>query len=311
MTNKRSVVIVGAGAIGSALAMACSKRSDLNVTAVGRSEHVARINENGLKVSGINRETVAFSARTDIPVSLNDSLVILAVKAFDLETTLEQMKPALGPNTMILLVQNGYGIKELAARVVNDLVPHGNIFTGIVGMAVTFEEPGHIQFWGGNVRLDPDFSTSGYADVFEGTPVKAKISKNIQRDTWRKLVINSVVNPLSVLLRTTNRLIADQRLDSLKRDLLDEGQAVAKAAGHDLDMDLGFFNQFIETDNYTSMYQDMAKGRKTEVDFINGGIVAEAARLGVDAPLNAWVRDLIKAVEIARQEGLMREFPTA
>ena len=188
-------------------------------------------------------------------------------------------------------------------------MPAQHIIVGIVGMGVTFKAPGHIQFWGGNVRLDKAFADTEFNDVFDDTPVAGKISKNIERDMWRKLVVNSIVNPLSALLQTSNRLIAESRLDDLKKPLLEEGQAVAVAAGHDLGMDVSFFNHFIENDNYTSMYQDIAKGRTTEVDFINGGIVAAAESLGMEAPLNRWICSLIHALEIARSEARMRAFP--
>jgi len=309
LENKRTIVIVGAGAVGSALAMAFSHRADLDVTAIGRKAHVKRIRKAGLRVSGIRDETVFFSARENLPESLSHALVIVAVKAYDLKATLETLQPALDSSSVLLLIQNGYGIREMAVKMLEGTVPLQHIIVGIVGMGVTFQAPGQIQFWGGNVRLDPGFADTKFNDVFNDTPVAGKISKNIQRDMWRKLVVNSIVNPLSVLLQTSNRLIAGSRLDELKQSLLDEGQAVAVAAGHDLGMDVSFFNQFIENDNYTSMYQDIAKSRPTEVDFINGGIVSAAESLGVEAPLNRWICSLIHAVEIARSEGRMRAFP--
>ncbi|MBN1195858.1 MAG: ketopantoate reductase family protein [Candidatus Aminicenantes bacterium] len=307
--NKRSIVIVGAGAVGSALAMAFSHRADLDVIAIGRKSHVERIREAGLQVTGIRDETVFFSAQEGFPKSLSRALVIVAVKAYDLETTLESLRPALDASSVILLIQNGFGIRELAEKTLSGVVPMHHIVVGIVGMGVTFQGPGHIQFWGGNVRLEPVFADTEFRDVFDDTPVAGKISTCIQRDMWRKLVVNSIVNPLSVLLQTSNRLIAEPRLDELKQSLLNEGQAVAAAAGYDLGMDVAFFNRFIENDNYTSMYQDIAKRRMTEVDFINGGIVAAAESLGLDAPLNRWICHLIHAVEIARTEGRMRAFP--
>jgi len=309
MKPKRSIVIVGAGAVGSALAMAFSHRNDLEVTAVARKKHADAILSAGLKVSGIRDEVVSFAARSDIPRSLSRTLVIVAVKAYDLESTLKTMCPALDESSVLLLIQNGYGIHELALEILQGIVPAVNVLTGIVGMGATFAGPGHILFWGGNVRLDPGFRQSGFADVFKDTPVTGKVSPDIKKDMWRKLVINSIVNPLSVLLRTSNRMIAETRLDDLKQPLLQEGQAVAAAAGYQLKMDAAFVNGFIKNDNYTSMYQDIAKGRPTEVDFINGGIVTAAASMGMDAPLNRWIRHLIHATEIARTEGRMRSFP--
>jgi len=295
--------------VGSALAMAFSHRPDLDVTAIGRRSHVEKIRESGLKVSGIRDESVFFTATESVPGFLGHSLVIVAVKAYDLEATLETLRPGLDSSSVLLLIQNGYGIRELALRQLQGIVPPEQVLVGIVGMGVTFAAPGHIQFWGGNVRLDSRFQDTKFHDVFENTPVDGKMSPDIQRDMWRKLVVNSIVNPISALLQTSNRLIAETRLNELKQLLLDEGQAVAAAAGHELGMDIAFFNRFIENDNYTSMYQDIAKGRSTEVDFINGGIVSAAAELGMDAPLNRWITDLIHALEIARSEARMRPFP--
>ena len=309
MIDRKSIVIYGAGSVGSALAMAFSHRKDLDVTAVGRKSHVERIQASGLEVGGILEETVHFNAVEKIATNLSDTLVIVAVKAVDLTGALREILPFLQPSSVLLLVQNGYAIRSLALSVLGDTVPPDQVLTGIVGMGVTFIGPGHIHFWGGNVRLDSRFSNTQFADIFEDTPVAGRISKDIERDAWRKLVVNSIVNPLSVLLRTSNRFLADSRIDEMKKMLLEEGLSVSSAAGYPLKMDIDFFNRFIENDNFTSMYQDISRGRKTEVDFINGGIIECAEKTGVDVPVNRFVLHLIHAIESARQEGYSKPFP--
>ena len=309
MADRKSIVIYGAGSVGSALAMAFSHRKDLDVTAVGRKAHVERIQASGLKVGGIVEETVHFNAVEKVTSSLSDTLVIVAVKAVDLHLALQDIRPFLQPSSVLLLVQNGYNIRSLALGELEDAVPADQVLTGIVGMGVTLIGPGHIHFWGGNVRLDSRFSHTPFADIFEDTPVAGRISKDIERDAWRKLVVNSIVNPLSVLLQTSNRFLADSRIDELKKMLLEEGLSVSSAAGYPLKMDIDFLNRFIENDNFTSMYQDISRNRKTEVDFINGGIIECAKKTGVPVPVNRFVLHLIHAIESAHQEGHFKPFP--
>ena len=107
-----------------------------------------------------------------------------------------------------------------------------------------------------------------------GLKLKVEASRDIGRDLWTKLLVNAVINPLSVILQGHNRLVAEERFDALKSPILAEGAAVAAAEGFELHIDAAFVNRFVSSDNITSMLQDFRRNKPTEIDFINGAIAA-------------------------------------
>jgi 2-dehydropantoate 2-reductase len=125
-------------------------------------------------------------------------------------------------------------------------------------------------------------------------------SRDIGRDLWTKLLVNAVINPLSVLLQGHNRLVAEARFDALKEPILAEGRAVAAAEGVALAVDAAFVNRFVTSDNITSMLQDFRRGRPSEIDFINGAIAARGRKHGIATPVNDYIVSLIKALESQR-----------
>jgi 2-dehydropantoate 2-reductase len=299
-TAKMRVVVLGGGAIGSVLAAALAARGRCEVRLVGRRAHARAIREKGLKVHGMFHSSVQLTAREDIDFSLEETLLAVTVKAGDLETALRPLVLFLRPTTTLLLLQNGWGIRELALRVLGPAVSGKNVFVGIVAMGATFLGPGEVRSFGGGIRCEPAFAGSPFFSLFSGLPFTMEPSRDIRRDLWTKLLVNAVINPLSVILQGHNRRIAETRFDGLKTPILAEGRAVAAAEGVPLDLDAGFVNRFVTSDNLTSMLQDYRRGRPTEIDFINGAIVRLGETHGLSTPVNAFVVSLIKALE-ARQ----------
>jgi 2-dehydropantoate 2-reductase len=162
---------------------------------------------------------------------------------------------------------------------------------------------GEVRCNGGNIRVEPAFAATQYFAMLQGLAFKVETSRDIERDLWTKLLVNSVINPLSVLLQGHNRLVAEERFDALKSPILAEGVAIAAAAGIVLKTNAAFVNRFAASDNITSMFQDFRRGRPSEIDFINGAIVALGKKYGLPTPVNAFVVAMIKALE-ARNHSL-------
>ncbi len=296
------VVILGGGAIGSVLAAALAQKPGQQTILIGRRDHVRVISENGLKVDGMFAEPVALAAREQVDFPLDDTLLVVTVKAGGLEAALATAAPFQRPTTAVLLLQNGLGIKELALAALDGTPVNGaNIFIGIVAMGVTFIGPGEVRCFGGGIRVESAFAATPSFDLLLGTPVRLEKSRDIARDLWTKLLVNAVINPLSVLLQGHNRLVAEGRFDALKGPILAEGRAVAAAEGIDLAVDAAFVNRFVTSDNITSMLQDFRRGRPTEIGFINGGIVAAGKKHGIPTPVNGFVVALIQALESLKQ----------
>ncbi len=295
------IVILGGGAIGSVLAAAVARKEGQQAILIGRRDHVRAINGNGLTVDGMFAAPVSLEAREQVDFPLDDALLIVTVKAGGLEAALTDVGPFLRSTTAVLLLQNGLGIRDLALEALQGTaVPASHIFIGIVAMGVTFIGPGEVRCFGGNIRVEPDFAATPFFDLLSDLPVKVEKSRDIARDLWTKLLVNAVINPLSVLLQGHNRLVAEARFDPLKEPILAEGCAVAAAEGVPLTIDAAFVNRFVTSDNITSMLQDFRRGRPSEIDFINGGIVAAGKKRGIPTPANEYLVALIKALEALR-----------
>ncbi len=299
--NRKRVVVLGGGAIGSVLAAALAQQPGRETVLVGRRDHVRAIAADGLVVDGLFPGPVRLPAREAADFPLDDTLLIVTVKAVDLEAALAGAAPFLRPSTAVLLLQNGLGIRELAlAALAGTTVRPESVFIGIVAMGVTFIAPGRVRCFGGGIRVDPAFAATPFSPLLQGLPLRVEASRDIRRDLWTKLLVNAVINPLSVLLQGHNRLVAEARFDALKEPILAEGRAVAAAEGVPLEIDAAFVNRFVTSDNITSMLQDFRRGRLTEIDFINGAIAGRGRRHGIPTPVNAFVTELIHALEALR-----------
>jgi 2-dehydropantoate 2-reductase len=295
---KPRAVILGGGAIGSVLAAVLASKPGRETLLVGRRDHVKAINERGLKIHGMFDDPVRLPAREGIDFPLDDTLLVVTVKAVDLEKALAGITHFLRPTTAVLLLQNGLGIKDLALKALRGTpIAADLVFIGIVAMGVTFIGPGEVRCFGGGIRVEPAFASTRFFDLLLGLPIRVEKSKDIQRDLWTKLLVNTVINPLSVLLQGHNRLVAEERFDGLKNPILAEGCAVAAAEGTALKVDAAFVNRFVTSDNITSMLQDFRRGRPSEIDFLNGAIVAMGRKHGIPTPVNEYIVVLIRALE--------------
>jgi len=302
-------LVVGAGAVGCVTAAALAEKSPAAVQLIirpGQAEAVAR---QGLHLSGHQERRVAVQVRTVPAVPLDDALVILAVKAVDLQAALEQLRPWLRPTTTLLLLQNGYGIREAAIHAIGDTPPAAAVFRAVVAFGATWLAPGSVRFLSGKIVVDPAFQQR-FPDLFTGTFLEWRESRDFPRELWKKLLVNCTVNPLSVLLQARNSEVAEPAFDSLKEAILAEGRLLAREEGIVLEIDAAFVNRYITSDNITSMLQDVHRQRPTEIEFLNGALVRLGRARGVPTPVNAFVTDLIHAIEARYGRCLQNEKTT-
>ena len=288
----KTIVIYGAGAVGCVLAAAL-EQDDHRVLIQVRPARHAYLAAEGIKIRGkitVNCKPTLFEADK----SPEAALFILSVKAYDLTGALLELLPVLTPRSEILLVQNGYGIREAAAEILAKLPFTVKVYQAISAVGATLHSPGEADYFGGGLRLEPDFAASEYAEIWQNTFIKAVISNNFQTDLWRKLVINSVVNPLTALLGLSNHQLAQDKYDRIKTQVLAESLNIAAGAGFAINLQLEDFNRFIDSENISSMLQDFQNGRPTEIDYINGILVTRAAQLQIPAPCNQLLTNLIK-----------------
>ena len=288
------IIVLGAGGIGSILGALLSKEN--NVTIVGNEAHVDAINSNGLLISGEKNKIFRPKADTKIREIPDRTLILLTTKAHDSASAIEGIKPLLRKDTIILILQNGLGNEEAVRRVVGKKV---EILRGITAMATEFFKPGEISFQVGTTVIEQDAAAESIAEVFNRSGLRAAISDNIGAEIWNKLVINSVINPLTAVFRVRNREICSCSLWAVRHQIVSECVAVGKTQGITFQPKLAetVDEEIANYANFSSMCQDMIKGRKTEIDFLNGRIVELGRKNHVPTPVNQTLVCMIKFLE--------------
>jgi 2-dehydropantoate 2-reductase len=304
-----SVVVAGAGSIGSLLAGHLARVADVTVL-TRREEHATALREQGLRVSGRNDFTAQLDATTD-PAALPDAeLAILACKGTDLEPLAARLEGTL-PDATVMTIQNGLGAEEIVAA-------HGDwpLLSSVTFMSGTRHGDAHVEYvldtatWIGPYRGTTEDDARRVAELIEAGGLKAEAYPDLRPAQWSKLIFNATVNGVAALTGLPHdfhfaRTEAPSDLGILVRDLVDEGNAVAAAAGVELHDDPWSMN-VLATErghrHFPSMLEDVEARRPTELESINGALVREAWRLGLDVPLQTAVYRLVKAREASYSE---------
>ena len=289
------IIVLGAGAIGSLCGAKLAAAND--VTLVARENHVAAIRKNGLRVEGLEPQTLRLRAVTALDRIGPNALILVTTKVPDTDAALAPIAPLVRDDTTIIALQNGLDCEKLVRRALDN---RGVVLRAITQLGAILEAPGVIQFMArGRTTLEQDERSAPIADVFTAAGLECRVSTNIARDVWQKLVINCVVNPITAILGCEVRGIANPQLDPLKEIVIAECVAVAAAEGvvlrENLQQEISDF--FRPSHNVASMLQDLRRGRTTEIDYLNGAVAAVGAQHGIDCPVNSALTAIIKAME--------------
>jgi len=291
------IIVLGAGAIGSLYGAKLAATND--VTLVGRTEHVAAINANGLRVEGLESEIVHVRALTALEKIGPNALVLVTTKVPDIAAALEPIARLVREDTTIVSLQNGLDSEIIARRALGN---RGVVLRAITQFGAIFEAAGVIQFMArGYTLLEQHERSDRIAAVLTAAGLDCRVSPDIARDVWHKLLINCVVNPITAILGCEVRGVANPQLDPLKELVIAQCIAVGASQGVVL---AGNFQEeisdfFRPSHNIASMLQDLRRGHTTEIDYLNGAVAAFGARQGVDCPVNTALTAIIKAMEAA------------
>jgi 2-dehydropantoate 2-reductase len=288
------IFILGAGAIGSPVGALLSKNND--VTLIGNKAQVNAVNSKGLSVLGDVNETFHLRADTQIRDIPQKALILLTTKAYDSESAMKGIGNLFREDTVVLVLQNGLGNEEVVKRVVND---KAKVLRGITTMAGEFFKAGEVKYWKGDTFIENDAASAEVANVLNACGLKASVCMNIRDKIWSKAVVNSVVNPLTAIFRVRNREIGTQTLAPVRRHIVRECVHVGNSEGITFPQDL---EKSIETEiggytNFSSMCQDIMKGKKTEIDFLNGKIVELGGKHNIPTPINETIVSFMKFLE--------------
>jgi 2-dehydropantoate 2-reductase len=309
------VCVVGAGVIGSLYAGHLASLCDVSVL-TRRAEHAQALNDRGLRISGKSDLAARVFATAD-PADLHDfDLGIVATKATQLEDAAATLA-GRAPGATMMTIQNGLGAEELL-RAKGDwpLISAVTFMSGVRHSDTHVEYELDTETW-----LGPFAGTTTYEQAQEieqllvDAGLLARAFPDLRPAQWSKLIFNATVNTTAALTNLPHVsafAAVDEPTDLgiLVRDLMDEGKAVAAAAGIDLHEDPWEMNVHAVKRGETlaaeghyahvpSMLEDVRSRRPTEVDFITGALVREAKQHGVPVPLHEAMYRLVKARECA------------
>ncbi len=294
--SRVTIVVVGAGAIGSVYGYQLASRHD--VTLVGTEPHVRAICESGLRIEGaIRRGTFPVKAVTRLDAIEPGTLVILTTKVGNSEEAVRPLVPLLTPSVTILCVQNGL----YSERIVRDLVGERAVtLRAITQVGAILRGPGVVEHTvAGYTLVEAHERAGAIAEALTACDLDGRVIDDMKTAMWRKTVFNCVINPITAITGTTVGGIVDPKLAPIKRLVIDECVAAAAADGVRFDEDfMAVIDKvFASAATVASTLQDLQKGRQTEIDYLNGAVVALGGHYGIACPVNAALTAIVKALE--------------
>ena len=289
------IIVLGAGAIGSVYGARLSKFHD--VTLIGGASHVAAIQRDGLVMQGHVSGTLALPAFTTVPSIQPGTLILLTTKVNNNVAAVRPIVDRLPENVTIVCVQNGLYSEDLVKDLVGDRALVLRAITQVGGILV---KPGVVDNTvAGYTLLESHEQSPAIAAVLTEAGLDGRIIPDIKKEMWRKAIFNCVINPTTALLESEVGAIVDPQLNSLKQQIIEECVAVAKADGVTLDEDFvaTIDRLFAGARTIASMRQDLMKGRKTEIDHMNGAVADLGAKYGIPCPVNAALATMIRYLE--------------
>jgi 2-dehydropantoate 2-reductase len=299
------VCVVGCGAVGSLFAANLAQLEDVEVWAYDLAqEHVAAINNEGLRLSGAGEVVGRPHATADAGELPPCDFGIVATKAMHTSAAIAATAHAFADGC-VATVQNGLGNEEALAEHV------ARVIRGTTFPAGKIVAPGQVQW---DVKGDTTFGpfepqpapaqeVERLADACTRGGMPAKAVADARGPQWRKVIFNASTNPIGALTGLTHgRVCEDPALRSLVSALVDEGKAVAAAQGIELDADPEELIDHaarpdVAYDHKASMLQDVEARRPTEIDYLNGGIVRFGEEHGVATPHNRAIWALVRGLE--------------
>jgi 2-dehydropantoate 2-reductase len=283
---------MGAGGIGSYLGGMLS-RGGVEVTLICRGRHLAAIRSRGLAVSSPRESFSVKVAASDAPPGPVD-VVLQTAKLYDLDSSSRQMLPMVGPQTMVVPVQNGVTAAEEIAAVAGK----ARVVGGTVFINAHVSEPGVVSSKSEMNTLflgELDGARSARTEAFKALCVKAgidaRVAADIRAEQWRKFIPVAGLSALASLARQPiGPVREDPRLRALYRQAMQEVAALAAAKGIALEPDivermLALAERY-KYDARVSMLEDLEAGKPLELDWLSGYVSREAARLGVAVPFH-------------------------
>jgi 2-dehydropantoate 2-reductase len=297
------IAVVGAGAVGGYFGGLLA-RAGAPVVMIGRPAFVEAVAKNGLYLDTLQfQESVRVEASAELSAARGAEIVLFCVKTMDNATTARALAPLLAPGALVLSLQNGVdNVEQIRAAAAIEALPT------VVYVAASVPEPSRVKHVGrGDLVIGPkNEKTERVAALFARANLPCRISENIEGELWTKLIWNCALNAVSALGRAKyGQIAASADARKVVETVVDEVLAVARAANiHPPGLEdpkvaiAGAFKIATQmAEAFSSTAQDMIRGKRTEIDSLNGYVSRRGAELGVPTPVNHALFALVKLAE--------------
>ncbi|MBR3557144.1 MAG: 2-dehydropantoate 2-reductase [Oscillospiraceae bacterium] len=300
--------ILGAGAMGCLFGALLSRANEVRLVDPNRAK-LEKLKQAGVTV--LEPDGTSFTVHPGLrhpeEADMPPEVLLIFVKSAAERAALAAVRPSLGPDTVLLTLQNGMG-HEKAMR---EIAPASHILLGATQHNASLQSTGVVRHGGqGYTRIGP-LQGSGekgeaVAAAFTAAGIRTDVSPDIRAVIWRKLFMNASASALTGVFRCPLGDVAENpHIWTLCQKLIGEAVAVAKADGYAFDegeIAEEIHGHLIRSKGgITSVYADLEAGRKTEVDAITGAVAALGRQLGVSVPVSDTVAEIIHAMEERKQ----------
>jgi 2-dehydropantoate 2-reductase len=301
--ERMKIAVMGAGAVGCFYGGMLA-RAGHEVTLIGRPAHVDAIEQRGgLKFeSAIFDGVIPIGADTEASGVAGADVVLFCVKSADTEEAGREIAPHLTRDAAVISLQNGVDNAERLSAVLKRTV-----LPSVVYVAAGMGGPGHIQHHGrGDLIIGPSPRSEAIAKTFTDAAIPTVVSGEVLARLWDKLIINCAYNALSAIAQLPyGRLFEVDGAKQVMDSVITECIAVAAKLGIAVSPDIRektFALVKVMPDQMSSTAQDIARGKPTEIDFLNGHVVRKGAEAGIPTPSNLALQVAVKLRELERAE---------
>lgn len=302
------ILILGAGGIGGYFGGRLLQ-AGADVTFLVRENRRKQLRKNGLRIeSQYGDATLAADAKLQSEIEANYDLVLLTCKAYDLASAIETIRPAVSDSTAILPLLNGIAHIDI----LNEQFGRGKVLGGTAKIQVTLSPEGvvhQLNDWQTITFGEQDGSESPRVlelkALLEKTGVEVKLSRNIVRELWLKLVHLSTVAGMTCLMRANlGEIVRTPEGPALLKAFFDANARIASFAGHAPDETFvrTYYNLFEQRDSRyeASMLRDIEKGGPIEAEHILGFMLKKAREAGLDDTVHRLAYTHVKAYDERR-----------
>ena len=293
---------MGAGAVGSYIG-AMLARAGHDVTLIARPHHVEAIKAHGLVLESRSfHDSIPVQATADASGVAGADVVLLCVKSADTDVAGRAMAPHLRPDATVLCLQNGVDNAErLQATIRQVAVP------AAVYVATEMAGPGHVKHKGrGDLIIGPSPASESVAKQFSDAAIPTTVSENVIGELWVKLILNCAYNALSAVAELPyGPMLKVQGVTDVMESAIGECVAVARALNIPIPANISdtvFALAGTMPEQYSSTAQDLARGKPTEIDYLNGYVVRKGAELAIPTPTNRALQVMVKLREVRRSD---------